>query len=245
MLGHVHLEHAILAFGTDRAGVGIFWQCEATDKTAVAALEAMALLAAILALTALAGSGLLVAHFVPAWTERLAQLLEYPYYEGLSAFFQRAFTGLGQPVTVVSINTSGLLTPSLTKDVSVVNLMAPSYNFIERLLHGADLVLSENAISSIIGKAVCAEIPAAILRADDFDVFPAWDRDGVDRLGVFNDSSYAGTFDMLDMDDDSIEGAIMRLHALLTDETARESAIALGSVYASKVAELPWIEDIL
>jgi hypothetical protein len=84
----------------------------------------------------LAPEGLLVTHFVPAWTERVARMLERPYYEELSAFFQRVFTGLDQPVTIVSVNESGLLLPSLTKDVRIANHLAPSYNFVERLIHG-------------------------------------------------------------------------------------------------------------
>lgn len=107
---------------------------------------------------------LLVVHTTPNWAWRIARRWGLPHYRALSELLQYWFTGLGAPVTVVSVNNGELLTATeTTTDVRIVNSGVLPPDEYERLLAAADLLITENAVSVTIGRAACATLPVALL----------------------------------------------------------------------------------
>jgi hypothetical protein len=107
--------------------------------------------------------GRLVFHSVPNWAVRGAYDLGLPFYWYLPDLFEQYFGGLDTPVTIVSVNDGTLLRAAPDASVRITNLGPISHTEFERLLFGADLVITENKLSISMGKAVCALQPCAAL----------------------------------------------------------------------------------
>jgi hypothetical protein len=214
-----------------RANAFQYWTpCAATDDDVVELREQ------------LAPEGFLVAYFVPAWAERLARAAELPDYDLLSAWLQTAFASIGEPVTVVAITESPVLSPSTTPGVTLMNICAPNYVFCERLLRATDLVLSDNAISSMVGKAVCVGVPSLLTRLDEYWVYPLWDDDTIDQFGVFHENPYGAALSVANVG--TVDGAEL-VQSLLRDVATIEEQRQRQESYAADVAQLPWIEELV
>jgi hypothetical protein len=128
-----------------------------------------------------------------------------------------------------------------------------------RLLLSCDLLLTENAVSSSLGKAVCGGIPCALLKNSyrlpevlervqhdlrrivldmerarlgavfPYEVFPIWGRDDIEQLGLFRENSVTAAFAAVEV----FGGDAMReqLRALLVDERTRHELRAAQRRY--------------
>jgi hypothetical protein len=119
--------------------------------------------------------GLLMFHSTPSWATRLAAQLGLPHYRFVPTLLQRHLGGVDGPVTVVSVNDGTLPVPALAHGVRFVHLAALAPSEYEALLAAADLVLTDNAVSASLGKAVRTLTPCALLR-NTFELAVLMDR---------------------------------------------------------------------
>jgi hypothetical protein len=210
---------------------------------------------------------LLVFHAVPAWAWELAERLELPFYRFFTRVLEHHLGGLGRPVTVVSVNRGDLLPPSRHAWLTVRNLSGLPRDDYEELLFAADLMLTDNGISSTLGKAISAGVPCAVLRNSrrlgelaagaagplgevvqamererlgsvfPYQAFPAFGPAEVDELGLFQDNGASGAFETLEIFDGT--ATPRRLAALAADPEARRPLRARQRTYSARVAALP------
>jgi hypothetical protein len=210
--------------------------------------------------------GLLILHVAPRWGWLIAEQLKLPYYSFLPRLLSGYLRGLTVPVTVVSVNRRHLLGANHDRQLRFVDLPTLKRGDFEALLLSADLVLTENAVSVSLGTAACGLRPVAVLRnsyrlgealarADatmaaliqdmerqspgavfPWEVFPIWDRNDIEELGLFRDSSYPATLCWLE----AFGGAetAERLHQLLLDDAEQA---ALRDAQARYVEQLEWL----
>jgi hypothetical protein len=216
---------------------------------------------------------LLVVHTTPNWAWRIAKRWNLPHYRALSDLLQSWFTGLGAPVTVVSVNNGELLAATETTDVRIENSGVLPPDEYERLLAAADLLITENAVSVTIGRAACATIPVALLHnsrrlpeilhsADSetrrlvlamerarlgavfrFEVFPIWSADDVAELGLFRENSVTSTFVRAELFGG--ETTHRQLTEALTNPEARADLRGRQREYIARVAALPDACEVL
>jgi Family of unknown function (DUF6365) len=215
----------------------------------------------------------LVVHSAAGWARQAADLWNLPYYRHLSRLLSVYLTGLGRPVTVVSVNDGRLLAPADAPDVRIVNLAPIPAAEFEALLIASDLVLTENGVSVSLGKAVCGLRPAAVLanghRLVDlvataepaireivlgmerdrlgavfpYEVFPIWGRRELDQLGIHHANRFAAGFVRLE----AFGGEATRsaIRDLLCDDATRSRLRARQGAYAAAVAALPGPAELL
>jgi hypothetical protein len=208
-----------------------------------------------------------VVHAVPNWAWRIAQDWRLPYYNGFSQLLEYYFADLPVPVTVVSVNNGELLPPSRTAGVDVFNSGVLAPTDYERLMATADLLITDNAVSNTVGRAVCALLPVACFRnprrlleiIDDadaiprdialemermrlgsvfpFEVFPIWNATDVEQLGLFRDNPITRAIAPVDL----FGGAQSRsqLRELVTDAAARSELRSRQREYAEQLRGLP------
>lgn len=163
---------------------------------------------------------LLVVHSTPGWAVHLARELGLPHYAFLSELLAEMFAECGRPVVVASVSGDRLLNESQRGRIRTVNLPPMPPADFERLIAAADLVLTDNAISVSLGKAVCLRRSCAVLanssgiveldahgdapgarwaRAIEreqpgaifpWEVFPIWNGDDLERLGFGADHAF-------------------------------------------------------
>jgi hypothetical protein len=216
--------------------------------------------------------GALVFHSVPGWASRLAAQLGLPHYRTLPALLQRYFSGLGRRVTIVSVSDGSLPVPPPVRDVRFVMMPALAPAEYEDLLAAADLMLTDNAVSASLGKAVCSLTPCALLRntlerealqgMDDpaaalaiamererpgsifaFDVFPIWDADTLHDLGFDYAGGYGQSFARLELFGG--EATRAAIASLLFDPAARAKLRDAQRRYLTAVAALPSAADAI
>ena len=217
--------------------------------------------------------GILVFHSTPSWASRLAAQLRLPHYRFLPSILQHCLSDLGYRVTIVSVNDGAMLAPSGTRDVRFVMLTPLDPAEYEALLSAADLMLTDNAVSASLGKAVCSLTPCALLRNTfeltqlpgavgdtvtalaiamenerpgaifPFDVFPVWDESALERLGFNYASSYGQTFARLEL----FGGETTRtaIAALLFDTATRSTLRNSQRRYVSALTALPSAADAI
>jgi hypothetical protein len=218
-------------------------------------------------------SELLVVHIVSNWAWRIAQSWRLPHYEFLSQVLEHSLNGLPYPVTVVSVNNGELLRPSRTKGVRIRNSGMLSPENYRRLLAQADLLLTDNATSVSIGRAVCSLSSVAVFANSrrlveiiefgepwsrdvalamererpgavfPFEVFPIWNQADLDGLGLFRDNGVAAGVQRVEL----FGGRKSReqLQALLVDTGTRGEMSARQSVYVARLQRLPDVCQIL
>jgi hypothetical protein len=166
----------------------------------------------------------LVVHVTPNWAWRMAEDWRLPHYAMLPAVLETLFRDVERPVRVISINNGGLLMECDSDRLSIRNSGVMPRDEYEALLASADLLLTDNAVSATIGRAICSGIPAIALRnrrrlpeilgAGDpsaraladametarpgavfpFEVFPLWNALDVDALGLFHGNAVTDAF---------------------------------------------------
>jgi hypothetical protein len=104
---------------------------------------------------------LLVLHIVSTWAWKSAHKLGLPFYDRFGDLLGHYLGALDRAVTVVSLNNGALLRQPAQSNVRIVNVEPMSPPEFDSLLFSSDLLLTENKISSSIGKAVCGFQPSA------------------------------------------------------------------------------------
>ena len=216
---------------------------------------------------------ILVFHSTPGWASRLAAQLRLPHYKFLAPILEHYFAAVGSRVTVVSVSEGNVLVPSGDRKVRFVNLPALDPAEYEALLAGANLVLTDNAVSLSLAKAACSLNPCAVLRNSfelaqllererdpitslalamenqqpgaifPYDVFPVWDEATLNALGFHYASSYGQTFARLELFGGEVTRAAIA--ALLFDVTTQSNLRTSQSRYALAVAALPSAADVI
>jgi Family of unknown function (DUF6365) len=220
------------------------------------------------------GSGdLLVLHSTPNWAHRLADEMGLPHYRYLSRFLEYYFSGLGRRVTVVSVNDADLLAPSRVADIRFVNSpMMPPVEY-EMLIQASDLMLTNNAVSASLAKAVCSLTPCAsfcnsyslleLLAQEDwpgrqsilemenerlgsifpFEVYPIWNRQDLDDRQCCDADGYGRTFARIEW----FGGRPARdaVKDLLLDPATRAALKGRQVAYLRRLEELPTPSELL
>jgi hypothetical protein len=163
---------------------------------------------------------LLVLHSTPGWAVHLARGLGLPHHAFLGELLAEIFADCARAVVVASVGSDRLLNESRRGRFRTVNLLPMPPADFERLIAAADLVLTDNAISVSLGKAVCLRRCCAVLanssgiaeldalgdaagarwaRAIErerpgaifpWEVFPIWNGDDLERLGFGEDHAF-------------------------------------------------------
>jgi hypothetical protein len=211
-------------------------------------------------------SDALVVHSTPAWSVHLARELGLPHHGYLSELLAGWFAPMKRRVVAVSVSATGLLDTRGTGSFRTVNLppMAPAE--FERLLACADLVLSDNAVSVSLGRAVALGSRCALLANSrsisqfdgsdaagariarrmeqqrpgaifPWDVFPIWNADDLEHLGFGADHAFRRCVARLETFDGAATQAVLRE---LLDGGAPASALELARrSYIEHVETLP------
>lgn len=145
-----------------------------------------------------------ILHAVPGWACKLARAFGGDYY---TEFGWRLLDALPDSSTLISINDGSLLAPSHRSGVDVVNLAPVGSDTFDALLRSVDLFITDNPISSSLGRAISSEIPACVCylwahggppggwtacaaTADQpsggasYDLFPIFPKGEIRKLGV-------------------------------------------------------------
>jgi hypothetical protein len=216
---------------------------------------------------------LLVLHAAPGWAVHLARDLRLPHYRYLSELLAELFAALKRPVVVVSVSTDGLLAPVRVEGFHAVNVPPLPPDEFERLIAASDLMLTDNAISVSLGKAVSLGVPCALLANGSgiaelqercgepgarwacaieqerpgaifpWEVFPIWNRDDLERLGFGEDHAFRRCTVRLE----AFGGAATRatLAELLGDGALRRAVGDAQRAYMGQLAELPTASQVL
>jgi hypothetical protein len=213
------------------------------------------------------GHGLFIFHSVPGWAWRLAEVLKLPYYDFLAEILEHYLDGVPGPVTVVSVNNGHLLHPVRSGNVRFVNLPPLPVAEYEALMFSADLVLTENKVSSSTGKAVCARRPCAVLKNSyrlaeltdqldgelrriilamesqslgsvyPYEVFPSLRRNDIAALGVYRDNTITQAFEELEIYGGDATAGALR--DLLTNPERVAGLLDRGRDYIEGIRDLP------
>lgn len=216
---------------------------------------------------------ILVLHSTPSWAIHLASALGLPHHRYLSQILADMFVGLGRPVTIVSVSAAGILAPTQLPGLHFVNVPSMPPEDFECLIAAADLMLTDNAVSVSLGKAVSLGRPSAVLvngascaelfgRRDEagarlamaienerpgaifpWEVFPIWNRDDLQRLG-FGDGH---AFRRCAVRIEAFDGAAARaaIAELVGDSELRRSVADAQRAYMQQVAALPAPSQLL
>ena len=216
---------------------------------------------------------LLVLHFTSHWACQGAELLRHPYYSLLPQVISGFLSGLGLPVTVLSVNNGSLLPEVDSGNVRIINARPVDPAQFERLLLASDLVITENRISVSLGKSICHLRPCAILHNSyslldimegkagssrilaekmerarfgsvfPFEVFPIWSRGDLEELGIFDETCLNGAFAAVEIF--AGEAGARQFRNLLTDRSTREGMQAAQEGSLRRLRSLPTPLQIL
>ena len=216
---------------------------------------------------------ILVFHAVPAWAWRIADRYGLPLHRFLARILKYCFARASRPVTVVSVNNGALLEPIEETGFRVRNLSSLPRQRFESLMLSADLMISENGISSALGKALCGGVPAIAFRnsfgllsllerSDDelkalimemercrmgavfpFEVYPIWTRADLSEIGPWWEQDAGSGVERLELFGGDVTRK--RLGALLGDPHGKDETRLRQQIYVGHVAALPAAEDVL
>lgn len=216
---------------------------------------------------------LLIVHAVARWAWEGAASARLPYYDVLPRILQHYLGDMDRPVTLVSVNNGHLLPVPPGGNLRVINLSSLSSHEYDRLLHAADLLLTENRISISMGKAICAHQPCVTLRnsfsyrellgrltgdlrdivvAMDtarsgsvyrYGIFPLGMDDEVGTLGLYRDNTIVAGFGELEL----FGGGETRdrLRALLDDDPVRNALRTRQQAYTARLRHLDHADVVL
>ncbi len=216
---------------------------------------------------------ILVFHAVPGWAWRIADRYGLPLHRFLARILKHCFEGAPRPVTVVSVNNGTLLEPIDESGFRVRNLSSLPRERFENLMLSADLMISENGISSALGKALCGGVPAVAFRnsfglmriveqADaglkalvlemercrvgavfPFEVYPIWNRADLAGIGPWWEEDAVCGVERLELFGG--DATRERLGALLDDSHEKGEARRRQQTFVDQAAVLPAAEDVL
>jgi Family of unknown function (DUF6365) len=210
---------------------------------------------------------ILVLHSTPNWAWKAAAHFGLPYYSFLSKIIEYYLADLPRPITVISVNNGKLLNSSGHPNVRIINLAALPKNEYERLLFTCDLMITENGVSVSLGKAACGLRPCAVLRnsfrltellskAEEplrqlilqmemarlgsvypYEVFPIWQRNEIEQLGLFEQNSLTECFAAIEVFGG--EATREQFYHLLTDRQTRDAMRSRQLEYVRSLESLP------
>jgi hypothetical protein len=217
--------------------------------------------------------GLLVLHTAPGWAAHLARDLGLPHYRFLSELLAEMLAGLQRQVVVVSVHAEGLLAPVHINGFRAINVPPMRPDEFERLIAASDLMLTDNAISVSLGKAVSLGVPCALLANGSaitelqarrgepgarwacaieqerpgaifpWEVFPIWNRDDLDHLGFGDEHAFRRCTARLETFGGDATRA--RVVELLGGGPVRKSTGDARHEYMRRMAELPTASQVL
>jgi hypothetical protein len=208
----------------------------------------------------------LVFHSAPGWAVEFCRRHSLPYYNYFTRLLERLFAAVRAPVTLVSVNGGGLLQPSSSSALRVLNLGPLAPDEYDALLFASDLFLTDNRISVSLARAACALVPAVALRNSlrlpdliaaggdvrdialamegermgsifPFEVFPIWSAADVAALGVFSDNPLTDAIVTLEVFGTGDEPR--QLARLLEDDAERSALQSRQRAYVSTLTALP------
>jgi hypothetical protein len=215
----------------------------------------------------------LIFHAVPGWAWRIAERYGLPLHRFLARILRYCFAGVSRPVTLVSVNNGSLLEPIDETGFRVRNLSSLPRQQFESLMLSADLMISENGISSALGKALCGGVPAVALRnshrlmrsvdqADaelkalilamercrvgavfPFEVYPIWTRADLAGIGPWWQDDIACGVERLELFGG--DATRERVRVLLDDPHEKDEARRRRQTFVAQAAALPAAEDVL
>ena len=216
---------------------------------------------------------LLLVHAVARWAWEGAKSARLPYYDFLPRIIAHYLAGLDRTVTLVSVNNGQLLETPPGSNLRVVNLPSMSSLEYDRLVHAADLLLTENKISISMGKAICAHKPCVSLRnsfsyrellgrltgelrdivlAMDarrsgavfrYGVFPLGMDEEVDMLGLYRNNTIVDGFREIELFGG--DETRDRFLKVLQDEVSRDELRTCQRRYTERLQQLDYAEDVL
>ncbi len=209
----------------------------------------------------------LVVHATPNWAWRIAEDWQLPHYPLFDRVLEQLLGTVERPVTVISVNNGALLAERDTPTLTIRNSGLLAHHDYEALLNAADLLITDNAVSTTIGRAALAGVPVVcfrnrrrlldIVRGADraarelayvmeearpgsvfpFDVFPIWNEADLQSLGLFNANLVTACAIHVELYGGSSSAECMR--AALEDDGTRTSLRTLQAEYSALVAALP------
>src|SRR5512134_72717 len=210
---------------------------------------------------------LLVLHTAPGWAVHLARDLGLPHYRFLSELLAEMLAGLKRRVVLVSVHAEGLLAPVHISGFRAINVPPMPPDEFERLIAASDLMLTDNAISVSLGKAVSLGVPCALLANGSgitelqerrgepgarwacaieqerpgaifpWEVFPIWNRNDLDHLGFGDEHAFRRCIARLETFGGDATRA--RLVELFGGGPVRKSTGDARREYIRRLAELP------
>lgn len=208
-----------------------------------------------------------IVHTVAPWAMTLAAAQNNPLHAHLPAIMESYVADLDRPVELISVNNGSLLPPAPHGRLRVVNLPPQPAEAFDRLIAGADLVVTENQFASTIARAIDLGTPAVawqhtlgildvlatfaspvaapvaqlllpdLSRAQPWTAFPNWTPDVTRRFSVLHDNPVTGAFARMEMFGG--EASALALQAMLTDSPARRAVLVAQDRYRASLQELP------
>jgi hypothetical protein len=215
----------------------------------------------------------LVSHAVAGWAVEFCRRHGLPHYARFTSVLEHLFSAVPAPITVLSVNGGGLLAPSSSSRLRVVNLGQLGPRDYDDLLLASDLMITDNCISVSLAKAACGLVPCVALRNSfrlqqlvdhedagvraivlgmegerlgsvfPFEVFPIWSREDVDRLGVFSGNPLRKAFVMVEMYGGA--GTRQTIADLLSDTGARDALRRSQAAWVASLRRLPPAEEAM
>jgi hypothetical protein len=216
---------------------------------------------------------LLIVHTVPTWAWRIASKWHLPHYAALPDILERWLGPLPHRVRVISVNRGDLIEVRTGSGLEIVNSGPLAPADYDALIASADLILTDNAVSSAAGRSVNALTPVVrlhnsrrlveIVEGDDawarslalamerarpgavfpFEVFPLWDAGDLDALGLFRHNSVAEAVEVIELFDS--ERSSRQLQELLLGGAARDQLRQRQKEYMARLARLPRPAEVL
>ena len=188
----------------------------------------------------------IVLHAVPGWACQLARMLGSNFHREL---VRGLIDVLPDNSTIVSVNDGSLLPPSHRETVGVVNRSPLSATAFDALLGSVDLFVTDNPISTSLGRAVSSNVASAVVNSwgDDgdvthhdgaeYDLFPIFPRGELQKLCVSQNNSANECFIRLDLTDR--ETARDTIGELLTSSPTQQRMSEARHRYNAAVQRLP------
>lgn len=217
--------------------------------------------AAVRAELGVASADRLILHAVPGWAGQLSRMLGSDFHRD---YGRRLVDALPESSAIVSINDGSLLAPSHRAGVEVVNLRAVPAPLFDAFLVSADLFVTDNPVSSSLGRAISSGVSACVAyvwhederggwgaggadrsapAAASYDLFPIFPAGEVSRLGVVPGNTVVECFAEVNLAEAA--DAAGRLLALLSETPGLEAMRGAQARYNGAVRALPTPIDVI
>jgi hypothetical protein len=207
----------------------------------------------------------LVTYATPGWAQAIAQRHNLAYPQFVAHLLAIHMRGADKPVTMVMVNGGNPHAEPVPGFRTIAQTALSPAQFRE-LLAASDLFVTDNAVSSALGAAVCSGTASARLRNEQplhdiaasadpelrsivqqmerqrpgsvfpFDVFPIWNRDDLAHLGILHDNPIEALVNSIEVFAARSGGG---LTPLLCDTDLRTTFAGRQKAYADAITALP------